>query len=97
MLNSLQLANPTCMPRQFKPAIPAELIEQKIYLIRGQKVMLAEHSASTPTNPAIRVIDIPESYVRRFASGRVMLGKAYPGTRGSGAAGWRQVDYRRSI
>jgi len=62
------------MPRQFKPAIPTE-----IYLIRGQKVMLAEHSASTPTNPAIRVIDIPESYVRRFASGRVMPGKGLSG------------------
>ena len=28
------------MPKHFPPSVPTELIEQKIYLIRGHKVML---------------------------------------------------------
>jgi len=33
------------MPEHSKPTVPAEIIEQKIYLIRGHKVMLSHDLA----------------------------------------------------
>src|SRR5881628_3164793 len=58
------------MPRSSPPAVPNELIEQKIYLIRGHKVMLdsdlAELYDVTTGNLNLAVRRNPKTFSRRL-------------------------------
>ena len=54
------------MPKHSEPAIPAEIIEQKIYLIRGHKVMLDRDLAPLYGVQTFRLNEAVKRNRRRF-------------------------------